>query len=134
MTWFAQTSVDWLHLIPGLTCVALCAVAGLVHPSSRPWERSGARAAVVALALSTATVALACLMIAMPLLADRLVSSGRHELPDDPAAATEKARDALSLNDESLPAYQLEAAGLAGLGRLRGVARGAAGGHTPRAQ
>ncbi len=50
--WLVHTSVDWLHLIPGLTGIALCSAAVLVGP----WRRqraegtSRARLAVVAVA------------------------------------------------------------------------------------
>ena len=32
VAWFAHTSVDWLHIIPGVTAVALCAAAGAGRP------------------------------------------------------------------------------------------------------
>src|SRR4030095_4912117 len=37
VAWLAHTSVDWLHNIPGVTGVALCAAAALVSP----WARRG---------------------------------------------------------------------------------------------
>ena len=39
--WLVHTSVDWLHLIPGLTGIALCSAAVLVGPWTRP--RAGTR-------------------------------------------------------------------------------------------
>ena len=35
VAWFMHTSVDWLHNIPGVTGVALCAAAALLAPWSR---------------------------------------------------------------------------------------------------
>ena len=40
IAWLTHTSVDWLHNIPGVTGIALCAAAALVSP----WARRRSRA------------------------------------------------------------------------------------------
>jgi hypothetical protein len=119
--WLAQTSVDWLHLIPGLTGVALCAVAALVAPSVREWRPASVRAGRVTAAAAVLVVAVAAVLVAGPLLADRLVASGRDRLPEDPQGAIERAEDALAADDESIAAYQLKAAALAREGDYEGA-------------
>jgi len=111
----AQTSVDWLHLIPGLTGVALCGVAVLLAPTTRALDLVGARRRIAIVAMA-GTAVVAALLIAIPVVSDLLVSSGRDSLESDPSTAVARAQDALSVDDESLAAYQLEAAGYARLG------------------
>ena len=123
LVWLGQTSVDWLHLIPGLTGVALCAVAVLVAPTARKLDLTKVRRRTITGVLG-GSAAVAALLIAIPVVSDLLVSSGRDRLESDPSAAVARAQHALSVDDESLAAYQLEAAGFARLGDY-GRSRGA---------
>jgi UDP-GlcNAc:undecaprenyl-phosphate/decaprenyl-phosphate GlcNAc-1-phosphate transferase len=127
--WLVQTSVDWMHLIPGLTGIVLCSAAVLVGPwRSERAPRSGpARIAVVA--VGAVVVLLAAVLVGRAALAHRYVGEGRELLASDPVAALDKARSSLDLNDEALPAYYLEAAAWARLNeyaRARGALDAAA--------
>jgi hypothetical protein len=127
--WLVQTSVDWLHNLPGLTGVALCGGAALVAPrkvtgrreAAAPLERPGRiprswpRLALIALA-AIATVA-AAWSIARPTMADRYRSQGQEALPHQPRTSIAKAEKSLSLNDEALDSYYLGAAAYARLDR-----------------
>lgn len=56
--WLCQTSVDWLHLFPGLTAVALAAAVALrVRPEGRPERSVGLRHGAVMLATAAVTIA-----------------------------------------------------------------------------
>jgi UDP-GlcNAc:undecaprenyl-phosphate/decaprenyl-phosphate GlcNAc-1-phosphate transferase len=113
--WLVQTSVDWMHLIPGLTGIVLCSAAVLVGPwrSERAPQRGRGR--VVVVAVGAVVVVFAAVLVGRAALAHRYVSDGRELLASDPAAALDKARSSLALNDEALPAYYLEAAAWARL-------------------
>jgi UDP-GlcNAc:undecaprenyl-phosphate GlcNAc-1-phosphate transferase len=117
--WIVHASVDWLHLIPGLTGIALCSAAVLTGPWSRPRGRGagGMRMALVAVC-GLAAIA-GAILVGRAMLADRYLDQGREALPDDPVAAIARARDSRSLNDERLSAYQLESAAWARLNDYR---------------
>jgi len=114
--WLAHTSVDWLHLIPALTGVALCAAAALVAgsgaaaPAGARGSAGGGRRAAAAVTACVAVLAAGAVLVAGPLLADRHTAAARELVPTDPAAAGREARAALRLDDESLPAYYALAA------------------------
>jgi hypothetical protein len=121
IVWLVHTTVDWLHLIPGVTGFALAAGAVLVGPWRRPGERarhSGPlrRAAVLGAALLTLVGALT---LGRYVLAERYRTSGQEALASDPERALARADDSLALNGESLPAYYLRAAALARAGRYQ---------------
>lgn len=115
VAWLAQTSVDWLHLIPGLTGAALCGACVLLAPSMRRPSVTARHRAILA-GVSGAAVLAAGLVIAAPMIAARLAEEGRSSLDTDPVRAVELARDSRELNDEALASYYLEAAALARLG------------------
>jgi UDP-N-acetylmuramyl pentapeptide phosphotransferase/UDP-N-acetylglucosamine-1-phosphate transferase len=117
LVWLVHTSVDWLHLIPGLTGLALCAAAVLVGP----WRRDAAptptnvrRAAVVSGAI---LVLLGAALLGRSVLAELYREDGVDALATRPAVALAKSQDSLELNDEALPAYYLQAAAYARLDR-----------------
>jgi O-Antigen ligase/Tetratricopeptide repeat len=126
--WLAQTSVDWLHLIPGLTGIALGAAAILLRrdPGDGDGEtaRSGLRP-VPAIALGGAVLlgALAILFVGRATLAEHLRSNARSELTAQPAEALTSASESLSLNGDSPQGYYLEAAALARLGDYQAAKR-----------
>jgi len=132
--WLAQTSVDWLHLIPGLTGVALGAAAVLlrrepeVHETGRREDASRATAAsglrpVPAIALAGAVLigALAILFVGRATLSEHLRSNARSELATQPAKALSSASESLSLNPDSPQGYYLKASAQARLGDYRGA-------------
>jgi UDP-GlcNAc:undecaprenyl-phosphate/decaprenyl-phosphate GlcNAc-1-phosphate transferase len=116
--WLAHTSVDWLHLLPGVTGIALAAVAILVRertplraPSpvrAVPRRRRLAWAAVLAVCLALAGVSLS-----RQELSEYFVSRAQHALPEHPAEAVRQADRALRLDPEAVRAYYTKAAGLA---------------------
>ena len=114
--WLVHTSVDWLHLIPGLTGIALCSAAVLVSPWGRPRAGATGPGRIAVIAICGAAVLAGAVMIGQSALADRYLQEGRHALTSSPARAIAKARDSLSLNDERLSTYYLEAAAWARLG------------------
>jgi hypothetical protein len=124
--WLAQTSVDWLHLIPGLTGVALGAAAVLLRrdPDDDAGGRGGLRP-VPAVALGGAVLlgGLAILFVGRATLADHLRSNARAELAADPAAALSSAAESLSLNSDAPQGYYLEAAAYSRLGDYRAAKR-----------
>ncbi|MBS1860572.1 MAG: O-antigen ligase family protein [Actinobacteria bacterium] len=115
--WLAQTSVDWLHLIPGLTGIALGAAALLLRPRSpEPAGRAGLRP-VPTLALLFVLIlgGLAILFVGRPTLAEHLRSVAQRELGSSPSAALEATNESLSLNPDSVQGYYLRAASFARL-------------------
>jgi hypothetical protein len=121
IVWLGHTSVDWMHLIPGLTGIALCAAAALlVAPPAQPseamrplWSRP-----LVAIPVAIA-IAAGAYSIARPALALKLRSDGHDHLASDPVAAIRDAQDSLALDDEPVDTYYLEAAGYARLDLYR---------------
>jgi len=114
--WLAQTSVDWLHLIPGLTGIALIGAAILLRSEDLEAPAAGLRR-VPALALvgALALAAVAAVFVGRATLAEHLRSNARGELSSDPRSALRSADESLSLNPDSLQGYYLEAASLARL-------------------
>ena len=120
LVWLVHTSVDWLHLIPGVTGIALCGAAVLVSP----WTRSASAASRSPRRIATIA---GC---ARPGLLGATLVGARHarrQVPlrvpgargGRPTAALAKAADSLALNDESLPAYYAQAAAYARLNDYR---------------
>ncbi len=114
--WVVHTNVDWLHLIPGVTGVALCA-AGV---ALRPWEAParapvGRSARAVALAATAGLVIAGGTLTARAVWAEHLRAQASAAVVRDPARAVRRARDALALNPDSLPARYAEAAAYARL-------------------
>ncbi|MBS0548328.1 MAG: O-antigen ligase family protein [Proteobacteria bacterium] len=117
VVWLAQTSIDWLHLIPGLAGIALGAAALLLRPRSRePAARSGLRP-LPTLALVAVLVAggVAIFFIGRPTLAEHLRSVAQGELESSPADALAASDESLSLNPDSLQGYYLRGAAFARL-------------------
>ncbi|NLT07839.1 MAG: hypothetical protein GXY03_16245, partial [Solirubrobacterales bacterium] len=106
--WALHSGVDWLHLLPGVTGVALCAAAALLAggrpATSGPRAGGGYAAALVALAAGGA------LLVAGPLLADRQVAAASSALATSPSAALDSAVAAVARDGASLEARHAEAA------------------------
>lgn len=120
LIWLLQTSIDWIHLIPGATFIALAASAVLLEPWMREVPASASRQRLALAAGAGVAAAVSAVLIAIPWLTERSVEDAREELGSDPEAALASSRDALAVNDESVDAYILEAAALARLGDYRG--------------
>jgi O-antigen ligase len=127
--WLLQTSVDWLHLLPGLTCVALVS-AVVVLPSRRPGAAAAATdgpAPSRPLALTAAVVVLVCFAAAgvgRTTLATFLLDDARDAVAQDPQKAIDRSRSALALRPGDVNALVVEAAAAARAGDYR-AARGA---------
>jgi cytochrome c-type biogenesis protein CcmH/NrfG len=113
--WLVQTSVDWMHLIPGLTGIVLCSAAVLVGPWRSERAAKGGRARIAVVVVGAVVVVFAAVLVGRAALAHRYLDDGRELLARDPVAALDKARSSLDMNDEALPAYYLEAAAWARL-------------------
>jgi uncharacterized membrane protein YhaH (DUF805 family) len=118
VAWFVDTSGDWMHLLPGVTAIALICIAALIRnggfdplASERPAVAAGrglprvAGIAAVALVLTLTGAGLARAGLARIYLDD-----ARSELAAHAAAAANDAGQALSLDGASLDAYYVKAA------------------------
>jgi len=113
--WLVQTSVDWTHLIPGVTAVALCAAAVLVGPwVGRRSTFGGSRATRVAVIGCALLVAFAAVQLGRSTLADLNRRQAQEALAaGNSALALEETGQALALDDESLRTWYLRAAAFA---------------------
>jgi len=112
IVWLVHTSVDWLHLIPGVTGLALASAAALVGPWRRPaGERVTTRRVVVVAA--AVVIVFGAVLVGRSALADNYRSDAQNLLGTAPAKAIAKAQDSLALDDEALETYYVEAAAYA---------------------
>ena len=116
IVWLAQTSVDWLHLIPGLTGAALGAAAVLLLPASDGAAARLRRLPALGMAAALVLAVGAIVLIGRPTLAGALRSEAQGEVDAHPRRALATVAESLSLNPASLQAYYLKAAALARLG------------------
>lgn len=117
VAWFVDTSGDWMHLLPGVTAVALAAAVALC----RPHEDAVAVAAPARRGLSPRTLGGAAVLAFVLVvggasllrseLVQRYLASARTSLGSNPGAAVQSARRALRLDGQNLDAYYVEAAG-----------------------
>jgi hypothetical protein len=120
--WLAGAAVDWLHLLPGITCAGIAGAAVLTGDmSATSWSRPGAAAGRRAVIERLAVVALLAAMgasVLQPLAGhDRRVRARRLLAGGRPVAALAEARSALSIDPGVLDGYYIEAAALERLGR-----------------
>jgi UDP-GlcNAc:undecaprenyl-phosphate GlcNAc-1-phosphate transferase len=117
--WLAQASVDWMHLLPGLTAIALAAAAALVWPRSRPGPRPqpaspwpARKQTAAALGVSAVVIALiaAGASLSRQGLAQVYRSRAQRELVGDPAAALSDANRSLNIDADSTRTYYTKAA------------------------
>ena len=137
--WLAQTSVDWMHLLPGLAAIALVGAAVLIRPQPRAGtgaevpagrrsssttaaapERSGLQRALAskpALALGASAVAVTLVLAGASLsrqgLADLYRERAQRELATHPAAAVADANRSLGFDADAVETYYVKAAALA---------------------
>ncbi len=114
--WLTQTSVDWLHLFPGLTAVALGAALALRgRPSLRP-VLLVSRSHLIAIAVVAAVTIAGALAIVPRVLALHSRTLAQNALAQGrPRIAVAEATRALSYEPRSVQALILRAAGLARL-------------------
>jgi tetratricopeptide (TPR) repeat protein len=121
-TWLVQASVDWMHLLPGLTAIALAAAAVLIWPRSRhePSAQSvptRAPSKQMAIALGVSAVVIALIATGASLSREGLAqvyrSRAQSELARKPAAALADANRSLDIDADSIRTYYIRAAALA---------------------
>jgi UDP-GlcNAc:undecaprenyl-phosphate/decaprenyl-phosphate GlcNAc-1-phosphate transferase len=128
VVWLVDTSGDWMHLLPGVTAIALAGIAVLCssvwnEPEGRPPVElapasiGGRGRPRVAGLLAVAGVAFALVVAGGSLMRQELVqiyvTRAQSELNANPAGADGEADQALRLNGGDLDAYYLKAAALA---------------------
>jgi O-antigen ligase len=113
VAWLANTSVDWLHLFPGVTAIALAGAAMVLHTDHEPARWRLASAAVPVL-LATGSV-LGAINIARPMLAQADVAAAQRAMPGNPALAIARAEDSLRIDRSDLTGYYVKAAAYAAL-------------------
>jgi hypothetical protein len=123
--WLVQASVDWMHLLPGLTAIALAAAATLIWPRSgslaaetpRPSPDARPTPRQAALALGVAAVIGAVIATGASLsrqgLAQVFRSNAQNELRDNPTAALTDANRSLNFDADAVRTYYIKAAALA---------------------
>jgi UDP-GlcNAc:undecaprenyl-phosphate/decaprenyl-phosphate GlcNAc-1-phosphate transferase len=125
VVWLVDSSGDWMHLLPGVTAIALCAIAALAACTTLPDEGEAAassgprveRRQSLTVLFGSAVVILVLAIGGASLLRDALarhyVSNAQSALANDPATAISTAQRALSLDPAELDAYYVKAAGQA---------------------
>jgi O-Antigen ligase/Tetratricopeptide repeat len=128
VAWLVQTSVDWLHLIPGLTAVPLAMAAVVLRerapvvvpaPVAEEERQVGRRrfasrpVAVVGAALAGLALVVAGGSLSRQGLADYFQQRAENKLADDPLQAIREANRALRLDSENPDTYYVKAAALA---------------------
>ncbi|MDQ6811062.1 MAG: O-antigen ligase family protein, partial [Actinomycetota bacterium] len=131
VAWLVQASVDWMHLLPGLSAIALAGGAVLIWPSSparapdasvhprRAGERglAGRFTRRRAAALGVAGVILSLIVAGASLsrqgLADLYRTRAQSELSRSPARALADANRSLGIDADAPQSYYVKAAALA---------------------
>ena len=120
IAWLAHTSVDWLHIIPGVTGIALLAAAvllsGWVSPGRSPLR---GRIRLLATAAAALAILVASQAVARPTVANYLRVDAQDELRSDPVAALKRANQALAIEGGSMRALYAKSAAYARLDRYR---------------
>lgn len=117
--WVAHTSVDWLHLIPSVTGVAICAAGVLLEvPNGKP---NLSRGRLVVVAGTVVLIVFAASGIGRLTLAAHLRSQSEAALSDDADLAVRRANQALRLESGNIEALFIKAAAIARLGDYRGA-------------
>ena len=122
LVWLLHTSVDWLHLIPGVTGLALAFAAVLVGPWRRPEGEGATTTRRVVVIACTGLIVVGAVLVGRSALADSYRSDARDLLDSSAERAIAKADDSLALDDESLDTYYVKSAAYARLddyGRAR---------------
>ncbi|MCA1587132.1 MAG: O-antigen ligase family protein [Chloroflexi bacterium] len=127
IAWLVHASVDWMHLLPGLTGVALLGAAVLLAPAARTGAqpgaafalaparpRGGARLAPAILVGIAITVA--ALSLSRQSMSELYVERAQSALARHPEHALTEANRALRLDREAIAAYYAKAAALARFG------------------
>jgi tetratricopeptide (TPR) repeat protein len=128
ISWLVHTSVDWIHLLPGATAVAMCAAGVLLRPatpnavrstpvggSGRGWTRIVVPALVILALLGVGT------LLSRLALSERYETRAQNALAARPEAALQDADRALRIDGDYVSAYYTRAAALARRGDALGA-------------
>jgi O-antigen ligase len=117
VVWLTQTSFDWLHLLPGVTGMALVAAAVLLAPAraSAPPVALRARRGVAAAAALVLIVA-GAVSVGRQYLSERAEHAAAAALASSPERALGHARRAFELGAAPIGTYYVAAAAYARLG------------------
>jgi tetratricopeptide (TPR) repeat protein len=123
-SWLAHASVDWPHLLPGATGVALLAAAFLVTEPGAEEEADGhsqrrSAPSIAVRALVSVGIVVAALTVGRAVLSVHYLDQGKAVLGANPVQAIRKANDSLAFNGDSLQALYLKSAGYARLADYR---------------
>jgi len=128
--WLAHTSVDWMHLLPGVTAVAMLLGTVLLRTRDETLSvranRTGhpTRGQQVALAGGLAlAIVLAGASLSRQGLSELFQERARSALAKDPAEAITRANRSLRLDREAVPTYYVKAAAQARFGRAADAER-----------
>jgi tetratricopeptide (TPR) repeat protein len=126
--WLVHTSVDWIHLLPGVTALALAAAVGLVHEpastaASRPVRRPRQRRAIIPAVAVAAMLAVAAVSLARQGMSDYFRRQAQGALARDPATALRDIDRSLRLDGEAVDSYYIKAAALARFDRGQAARR-----------
>ncbi len=117
--WLAHTSVDWMHLLPGVTAIALLLAAVLLRPrEARPATNAASASALSARRVGAAVgvaavVILAGASLSRQGLAEHYQRQALGAMPENPADALRDANRSLRLDGEAVRTYYVKAAALA---------------------
>jgi UDP-GlcNAc:undecaprenyl-phosphate GlcNAc-1-phosphate transferase len=133
--WSVHTSVDWMHLLPGVTAGALIALAVLLRSREREEAALAPAAAVAArtkpewwrrpalVSVSAILLALAATSLTRQGLADRFRAEAQQHLASSPKSAIDWANRSLRLDGDAPATYYVKAAALARFGAARPAER-----------
>jgi UDP-GlcNAc:undecaprenyl-phosphate GlcNAc-1-phosphate transferase len=129
IAWFIHTSVDWMHLMPGVTAMALCLLAVVLRPAGA-WTSVPVQAVATSASghrrvlrtLTAVAVAAAVVVAGASLARQGLAEHHRGEAltalrQDDPTRALRQAEQALRLDADDIRSYYAKASALARFGR-----------------
>ena len=126
VAWLVHTSVDWMHLLPGLTGMALLGAAVLLRPGRASEDErqvatsftaaSPRRARLVPAILVGVAITIAAVSLSRQSLSERYVDRAQAALGEEPQRALVEANRSLQLDREAIAAYYAKAAALARFG------------------
>jgi hypothetical protein len=118
VVWLVHTSVDWIHLLPGVTGAALAAAAVLLSPWRRAAVTGSGRGSLHKLAIAGCAVLVvaAAVFLGRATLADRDATDAQAALPSQPRTALIEAARSLALNGDAISTYYTRSAAYARLG------------------
>lgn len=121
VVWLVHTSVDWIHLIPGVTGAALAAAAVLLSP----WRRAarGGRGILhkAVVAGCAVLVVAAAVFLGRATLADRYATDATGTLASDARKALTQTGHSLALNGDDVSTHYTRSAAYARLGDYGGA-------------